>query len=202
MHQEYITILLIAIVLGLDAFSLSLGIGMGKVSRNYILKFSSTVGVFHIIMPLLGLNLGIIIGKIIGIWAAYLGAIILFYIAIDFFITGYRKTKPDTYKFSERSKIFTDNGSSVGEGWGNILLLGLTVSIDALTVGFSLGTFKVSILITVTIIGLAAAIMTLLGFYGGRIFTRIVGNYAQMFGGITLFLLASKMLFDIVLGGD
>ncbi len=196
MYEQLITILLVAIILGLDAFSLSLGMGMGKVSRSYELKFAGTVGIFHILMPLLGLNLGIVVGKILGVWAARLGALILFYIAIDFFIKGYNQIKPRVYKFSERQKIFTDDWLSGGQGWGNILLLGLTVSIDALTVGFSLGTLKMPILITVIIIGIVAGGMTLLGFYGGKIFNRFVGVYAQMIGGITLFILAIKVVLD------
>ena len=72
--------------------------------------------------------------------------------------------------------------------------MGTSVSIDALTVGFSLGTFKMPVFITVMIMGIIAAIMSLLGFLGGRMFSRLVGSYAQMAGGIVLAVLAVKLL--------
>jgi len=193
--EQLLTIILVAVVLGLDAFSLSLGLGLQGRSRSYGLKFSAMVGVFHIIMPLVGLNLGLAAGKFLGVWASRLGAAILAYIAVDFIIKGYRQTRPHSYSFKEGKAVITKRNDSYRENWGNMLLLGISVSIDALTVGFSLGTFKMPIFITVIIMGMVAAIMTMLGFLGGRMFSRLVGSYAQMAGGLVLAVLAIKLLF-------
>ncbi len=193
--EQLLTIILVAVVLGLDAFSLSLGLGLQGRSRGYGLKFSAIVGVFHIIMPLVGLNLGLAAGKFLGVWASRAGAAILAYIAIDFIIKGYRQTRPRSYSFKEGKSIIEKQDDSYRQSWGNMLLLGISVSIDALTVGFSLGTFKMPVFITVIIMGMVAAIMTLLGFLGGRMFSRLVGSYAQMAGGLVLAALAVKLLF-------
>jgi len=193
--EQLLTIILIAVVLGLDAFSLSLGLGLQGRSRGYGMRFSAMVGIFHIIMPLVGLNLGLAAGKFLGIWASRLGAVILAYIAVDFIIKGYRESRSHSYTFKEGKSIITQPNDSYRENWGNMLLLGISVSIDALTVGFSLGTFKMPVFITVIIMGMVAAIMTLLGFVGGRMFSRLVGSYAQMAGGIVLAALAVKLLF-------
>jgi putative Mn2+ efflux pump MntP len=193
--EQLLTIILVAVVLGLDAFSLSLGLGLQGRSRGYGVKFSAMVGLFHIIMPLIGLNLGLVVGKFLGVWASRLGAVILAYIAVDFIIKGYRESRPRSYTFKEGKSIITQTNDSYRENWGNMLLLGISVSIDALTVGFSLGTFKMPIFITVIIMGMVAAIMTLLGFLGGRMFSRLVGSYAQMAGGLVLAALAIKLLF-------
>ena len=193
--EQLLTIILIAVVLGLDAFSLSLGLGLQGRSRGYGMRFSAMVGIFHIIMPLVGLNLGLAAGKFLGIWASRLGAVILAYIAVDFIIKGYRESRSHSYTFKEGKSIIAQTNDSYRENWGNMLLLGISVSIDALTVGFSLGTFKMPIFITVIIMGMVAAIMTLLGFLGGRMFSRLVGSYAQMAGGIVLAALAVKLLF-------
>jgi putative Mn2+ efflux pump MntP len=193
--EQLLTIILVAVVLGLDAFSLSLGLGLQGRSRKYGIKFSIMVGLFHIIMPLIGLNLGLTAGKFLGVWASRLGAIILAYIAVDFIIKGYRESRPHSYTFKEGKSIIAQQNDSFRENWGNMLLLGISVSIDALTVGFSLGTFKMPVFITVIIMGIVAAIMTLLGFLGGRMFSRLVGSYAQMAGGLVLAVLAIKLLF-------
>lgn len=194
MHENLITIILVAIVLGMDAFSLSLGMGLRGVTRRYEAKFISIVTVLHILMPLIGLSLGLAIGKILGIWAAWIGAVILAYIGIEFLRKGYEEIKPATYSFQEGQKIFNNNDKAIADGWWALILLGISVSMDALTVGFSLGTLKMPITITVLIMGFVAGTMTLLGFLGGRIFSRIVGSYAQIIGGIILLALAIKLV--------
>lgn len=151
--------------------------------------------IIYMPVPLIGLNLGLVVGKFLGVWASRLGAVILAYIAVDFIIKGYRESRPRSYTFKEGKSIITQTNDSYRENWGNMLLLGISVSIDALTVGFSLGTFKMPIFITVIIMGMVAAIMTLLGFLGGRMFSRLVGSYAQMAGGLVLAALAIKLLF-------
>lgn len=201
MQNGLTTILLVAVILGIDAFSLSLGMSLGKTSRKFEFKLAGIIGLFHIMMPLLGLNIGLLAGEILGKCAKFLGVLVLFYISGDFIIKGYEQTRTGVYKISQRAEIFPDNRVIASKDWSKVFLLGLTVSIDALTVGFSLGTFNVSVLLTAVIIGAVAAIMTLLGFYGGRVFSRFIGNYAQILGGVMLLILAFKMLFSTLLGG-
>lgn len=193
MINPLVTIILVAIVLGLDAFSLSMGMGVKGVSRSYEAKFSATVGVFHIIMPLIGLEAGLALGKLLGVWAGRVGALVLLYIALDFITKGYRDIKPRSVKFSEGRKLF-QGIKTPRSGWVGIILLGLSVSMDALTVGFSLGTFKMPLFLTVMIMGLTAGVMTALGFTGGRLFGRLLGSYAQITGGVVLLLLAVKLV--------
>lgn len=194
MYEQLISIILISIILGLDAFSLSLGMGLKGVSRKYELRFALVVGLLHILMPLLGLNLGLFAGKILGKWAGRLGAAVLFYIAIDFIRKGYEDSKIQRIKFSEKHRVF-ESSSSLKNSWKAIFFLAVSVSIDALTVGFSLGTFNMPVLISSAIMGATAGSMTMLGFGSGRIFSRLLGSYAQIFGGLLLFILAIKMLF-------
>ena len=66
MIEQYITIILVAVVLGLDAFSLSMGMGLKGVARDFAVKFVATVGILHIIMPLIGLNVGLAVGQFLG----------------------------------------------------------------------------------------------------------------------------------------
>ncbi|MGS0765815.1 manganese efflux pump MntP [Syntrophomonas curvata] len=193
--EQFVTIALVAVVLGLDAFSLSLGLGLRGLSRSYGLKFALTVGILHILMPLLGLSLGLAAGKFLGIWASRLGAVILAYIGLDFIIKGYREARPRRYTLKEGKELLKQEKEPSREDWGSILLMGISVSIDALTVGFSLGTFKMPVAVTAIIMGSVAATMTLMGFWGGRAFSRLAGSYAQAAGGIILLLLAVKLLF-------
>jgi len=195
MAEQLLTIMLVAIVLGADSFSLAMGIGLKGVSRSYELKFASMVGTFHILMPLIGLNLGIVTGNLLGVWAGRLGAAVLVYIGGDMLWKAYRATRPQILRFNQGKLIMASN-NKIEEGWLNLIMLTISVSIDALTVGFSLGTLvNTPVLYTVLIIGSVAGAMTLLGFKGGKLFSRMMGSYAQMLGGLVLLLLAAKMAF-------
>lgn len=190
------TIIIVALVLGVDAFSLSLGLGLQGVRRRYEVRFTAVVFLLHIFMPLLGLVLGIVVGNFLGLWAARIGALVLAYIGVIFLYQGYQETKITSYSFKNGQDVLKSNHNLHNDSFKNLFILGISVSVDALTVGFSLGTFHMPILITVIIIGLVAGVMTLLGFIGGRLFSRAVGSYAQMIGGLILIGLALKIIFQ------
>ncbi|MDD3853257.1 MAG: manganese efflux pump [Syntrophomonadaceae bacterium] len=196
MYEQLITIILVALVLGLDAFSLSMGMGLKGVTRDYEVRFAFTVAVLHVIMPLVGLGLGMAAGKFLGVWAARVGALVLAYIASDLLIKGYRELQVQTLPIRKNSLSFSREASlqHSAAGWGSILILAVSVSIDALTVGFGLGTLKVPVLTTVIMVGITAGAMTLTGFYAGKVFSRVIGSYAQLAGGIILLALAVKLI--------
>src|SRR6056297_1616020 len=108
MIDQWLTILLVSIVLGVDAFSLSLGMGIKGVSRKYEIRFSALVGLFHVIMPLLGLYLGLTAGRFLGVWAGRLGAVILVYIGIDMLRKAYAATREEKYSFKEARKVLDE----------------------------------------------------------------------------------------------
>ena len=56
--QDIFIILIIAVSLSMDTFSLSLAYGMLKLKNSIIKQISITVGIFHFFMPLLGDFLG------------------------------------------------------------------------------------------------------------------------------------------------
>jgi putative Mn2+ efflux pump MntP len=40
----------------------------------------------------------------------------------------------------------------------------------------------VPVLTTVIVVGITAGAMTLIGFYAGKVFSRVIGSYAQLVG--------------------
>jgi len=194
MLEQWLTISLVAVVLGVDAFSLSMGMGIRGVSNTYERRFSLLVGVFHVVMPLIGLNLGMVAGNLLGIWAGRLGAVILAYIGIDMLRKAYLETREQRMSFG-KARTVAAPVATTEDGIIGLLLLATSVSIDALTIGFGLGTVKMPIFYTVCIMGIVAGGMTYAGFKGGQVFSRVVGSYAQFAGGIILLGLAVKMAF-------
>ncbi len=54
MHTgQLFTLLIIALALGMDAFSLGVGIGMRGIRLRDIIKLSVVIAIFHIVMPLM-----------------------------------------------------------------------------------------------------------------------------------------------------
>ncbi len=78
------------------------------------------------------------------------------------------------------------------KGWGIYGLAG-SVSLDALSVGFSLGTFVSKILLATLIMGFTAGIMTGGGVLLGRRVGTWLGSKAEALGGLILLLIGLRM---------
>ncbi len=180
--MSFYTLMILAVALGTDAFSLCVGIGIAGITRRQIAYISVTVLIFHILMPLTGWYVGEFAGSRIGRAAAVIGALLLFYLGVRMIWTSWqscRKYELKVIKFNT---------------WG-LILLGVSVSIDALSVGFTLGARQVDLLLTVGTIGIVAGIMTACGLVFGRMLGTWVGERAQMVGGVILVGIGTRLLF-------
>ncbi|MTI93972.1 MAG: manganese efflux pump [Firmicutes bacterium] len=171
-----------AVALGTDAMSLSVGIGLRGVSRQDVLRVSFVVGLFHIIMPLAGIVLGHLFGLLVGELARWLGALIVAFIGARM-IWGCLGTKECL------------SANWVLSGLPLMLLAG-SVSMDALSVGFSLGAFGYNVFLASAIFGLFGAAMTGLGLVFGSRLGDCVGDRAELIGGGVLVILAIHMLLE------
>jgi len=186
----------IAIALGADAFSLSLAIGLAGIKKSMILRLSLVVAVFHVIMPLGGMMLGQALGSILGRYASGLGALVLIWLGGRMLYMVYRPTI-EHFPFREARKALFNNNLSTNislNGFG-IYVLAASVSLDALSVGFSLGTIRADLFITVMIIGMIAGFMTGIGLVLGRVIGTRLGDKAELLGGLALLLIGVKLLF-------
>lgn len=189
-------VIAVAIALGADAFSLSLAIGLTGIRKSVILHLSSVVAVFHVIMPLGGMMLGQALGSILGRLASGIGALVLIGLGGRMLYKVFRPTA-EHFSFREARKALVSKNfsSSVSlEGWG-MYALAASVSLDALSVGFSLGTIEADVLLTVMTMGLVAGTMTGMGLVLGRIMGTWLGDKAELLGGAALVLIGVKLLF-------
>ena len=76
------------IPLGMDAFSVGLGMGMFKLRLRQILFVGLGSRHFHIWMPLLGMGAGRFISEKFGTFATYAGGLLLIILGIEMFIPG------------------------------------------------------------------------------------------------------------------
>lgn len=180
--MSYFTLMALAVALGTDAFSLCVGVGLAGVNRRQVLLLSVTVLLFHVFMPLTGWVAGELAGNVLGRAAAVAGALLLVYLGVRMVWNTWRnggELEPNTIKFT---------------AWG-LILLGASVSMDALSVGFTLGTRQVNLLLTAGIIGVVAGAMTAGGLVFGRFLGSWVGEKAQLVGGLILVGIGVKLFF-------
>lgn len=192
MTANLLPVFAVAVALGADAFSVALGLGMTKTSRTFRIRFVLTVAALHVIMPLLGLMVGQAAGTYLGRWATALGALVLAFIGMQMLHKGMQtRNKPEPLETKPAEK---KTNRFEAKGWGGVLLLAVSVSIDALTVGFGLGALHTPIPLTVALTGSIAGLMTALGWLGGRFSGGLLGHRALLFGGVILVVIAIKMV--------
>ncbi|MUV37402.1 putative manganese efflux pump MntP [Lentibacillus sp. JNUCC-1] len=73
MTAEWMSLLFMALALGMDAFSVSLGMGMQRLRLKRIALISLTVGAFHVMMPAAGIAAGHVLSGQIDQIAALAG---------------------------------------------------------------------------------------------------------------------------------
>ena len=106
-------ILLIALSLSMDAFSLALAYGTNKIANKIKYTLSIIVGLFHFIMPIIGYFIGTIIMQIIKIKPNIIVSIILIFIGISMCIT--KKEKLDSLKsIKEEFETLSEGVDSAG----------------------------------------------------------------------------------------
>lgn len=193
------TLLIIAVALGTDAFSMALGIGAGaRLAAKKIALVSVVVAVFHIVMPLIGLYLGAILGRVVGNVAIFIGAAVLILIGGHMIRESLKGKEGQVIPAAQTKSIAGSTKSGqpmvITSFWG-LILLAASVSIDALTVGFGLGALNANIPLTVTVLGVVAGLMTAIGLLLGRRLGDWLGEKAILVGGIILVGIGIHMMF-------
>ena len=170
--SSFFTILLIGISLSMDAFSLALVYGMQNMIKKEKIYLSIIVGIYHFIMPLIGVFFGELLSSINIISIDIIASLILIYIGIDLIIS-YRK---------KEEKINTQKTG--------LIIFGLSVSLDSLTVGIGLKAITNNSILASTTFSLTSLTFTYLGLELGNIIGKNIGSYSKLIGGIILIFIA------------
>ena len=170
--SSFFTILLIGISLSMDAFSLALIYGIQGMNKKQKLLLSIIVGIYHFIMPLIGLSFGTILNNINIISIDIIASLILIYIGIDLIISNRKK--------EDRLEI-----TKIG-----FIIFGLSVSLDSLTVGIGLKAITNNYLISSIVFSISSLVFTYSGLLLGNLIGSKIGRYSKLIGGIILIFIA------------
>ncbi|WP_340026197.1 manganese efflux pump [Paenibacillus sp. FSL K6-1096] len=177
---EIVTVAIMAVALGMDAFSLGVGIGMKGIRLLHVLQLSLLIAFFHVLMPLLGLFTGSYVGHLLGQVTTFAAGGLLVLLGGHMVFNSFREGDGASRQMDHRT------------GWG-MLLIALSVSVDSFSVGVSLGMFVSNIVLTVLAFGACGGFMAITGLLLGRRVSRGLGDYGEALGGAIL--LAFGLLF-------
>lgn len=168
--METITLIIIGLSLSIDAFTLALAYGLLNLNKKTILTTSLTVGIFHFIMPLLGLQIGHILTDMINVNPKYIMITVLLIILI------------------EMIKSLNEEQTEYNLSLINILIFSSLVSFDSFTVGIGLKFITNKIYLGSIIFSILSFTFTYLGFRLGKYLSIKAEKYAKLVG-ITLLIL-------------
>ena len=185
----FIEILLIGVGLSMDAFAVSIckGLGMTKLNKKQAVTIGLYFGGFQALMPFIGYMLGIQFEKYITSIDHWIAFILLAFIGGKMVYEAVKDNEDDTV-------VEKDLALNHGE----MLLLAIATSIDALAVGitFALAYDNLNIYEAITIIGLTTFVLSIIGVVVGNFFGSKYKKKAEIVGGIILILIGLKILLE------
>lgn len=174
--MEIITLIIIGLSLSIDAFSLSLAYGLLNIPKKTIISTSITVGIFHFIMPILGMLLGNIITDTLNLDSKYILLTILILILIEMI-----KSLKEENKEHELNII-------------NILIFAFLVSFDSFTLGIGIKYITSNIFLASIIFMILSSLFTFLGFILGKYLTKKATYKIKLIGIILLLVVIMYFL--------
>jgi manganese efflux pump family protein len=168
--------------LGLDSFAVAAAIGAVQVTTGWQrLRISLVFVVFEGGMPLIGLALGSALARGIGQVADYLAA------AAVIGIGAWMLLAADKDDEEKAGRLASSHGLA-------LIALGISISLDELAIGFSIGLARLPVISVITAIALQAFVAAQLGLaIGARIGERW-RERAERVAGIALILLGAYLI--------
>lgn len=185
--MSFIEILLIGIGLSMDAFAVALckGLSMKKFNIKAGLIIALFFGFFQAFMPFIGWLVCKNFEKYITKFDHWIAFVLLAFIGVKMIIDSIKEMKhPEDSEEEFKLKI------------GELFVLAIATSIDALAVGISFAFLNIKIWSSITIIGITTFILSLIGILIGNKFGSKFKTKAEIAGGIILVLIGLKILFE------
>ena len=174
---------IIALALSLDAFGVALCIGLNSQTKfSNKVGFTISFGLFQFLLSYIGAYAGFLFNTYVASMPTIIGGVIIALVGVIMVKEGFDNggkcplLKPKMY-----------------------LILGISVSIDAMVVGFTVlnNISKVILLEDTLFIGAITLVMVTIAFIISKYLKKIelIGKYADYIGGTILIIFGLKMMF-------
>jgi manganese efflux pump family protein len=162
-------VLVLGFVLSLDNFRVAIALGTVPFGLKRAVQVAFTFGLWDAVMPLVGLLIGRQIGESVGEVAELVGAAALGAYGLYLVISALRNPEP----------------AELDHPWA-LFGIPLTLSLDNLLAGASLGILGLSPWFSAVVFGAMTAVMSLAGLLAGRYAARLIRIRTDLLAGITL----------------
>ncbi len=187
--MSLLDILMIAVALAMDAFTVALAVGLhlsarGRVAPRQYFRLSFHFGLFQFLMPIVGWAAGTTIRQYIESFDHWIAMVLLSYIGIKMI------------REARRQDEYTRDDPTRGM---SLIVLSVATSIDALAMGLSLALLGVGIVYPSVIIGIVAAAFTFSGLFLGRKLGMRWRSKIAVLGGLILIGIGVKIVLEHLL---
>jgi putative Mn2+ efflux pump MntP len=178
-------LLLFVLPLGLDTFAVSAALGVHGVTPRERLKLSLLMSAFETIMPVAGLLLGRGLGGLMGAAADYVAAAALFALGAYLLLARDEAEEQRVVTFARLRGLA-------------LLALGLSISLDELAMGFTIGLLHLSLVAAVVLIGAQAFLVAQVGLRLGAFAGEAAREWAERLAGAALLALGAFVLVEAI----
>lgn len=181
-----VEILLISLGLSMDAFAVATcrGLEMKKFNYKHALVIAVFFGGFQALMPIIGWGLGVAFSKYITEIDHWIAFALLALLGLKMIYEAFKKEDPTKESCESKLKI------------GQLLIMAIATSIDALVVGITIALVEANIWISIGIIGAITFILSFIGVAIGHKVGAKLKKVAILIGGIVLILIGLKILLE------
>lgn len=181
--MDYLSVVLVAVGLAMDAFAVSIckGLAIKGLSWRHAFIIGLWFGGFQALMPVIGYFLG----------ATFSGFITAYDHWVVFAILGLIGANMIREALSDEEEAIDGD-----IGMRTMILLAIATSIDALAVGVTFSMSGDGILMPAVMIGVITLIISMIGVWIGGRFGDRYGSRAEIVGGSILILMGLKFLLE------
>ena len=182
--MEFFTVTLIGIGLAMDCFAVSItsGIAIKNLRISHALQIALFFGSFQALMPVIG-------------WLAGLG-LRDFITGVDHWVAFGLLGSIGLKMIYESAKLESDKKESNPLNIYVLSMLSIATSIDALAIGVSFAFLKISLVISIIIIGTITFLLSFIGVFIGNRTGHFFENKIQFAGGLILIGMGTKILIE------
>jgi putative Mn2+ efflux pump MntP len=178
-------LLLLGLILPLclDTFAVAAALGMTGLNGRERVRYGLLFAIFEGGMPLVGLLLGGALGRLVGSLADYVAIAVLVGVGALMLLSG------DEAEERRVGRLRSTTGPA-------LVGLGISISLDELAIGFTLGLARVPVVLAVVLIAAQAFVASQIGFHvGGRVGDRYREG-AERLAGVMLIALGALLLLS------
>ncbi|MBF4803235.1 MAG: manganese efflux pump [Lancefieldella parvula] len=190
-------ILMLGVALATDAFSVTISNTFAFDDHRFsrLMRMPLFFGLFQFGMPLAGYFVGGIAAELIEKYAGIVSLVILGFIGLNMLYSGYKALKEDASEEDEEEAQQDAQQGATTLSYGKLVFQAVATAIDAFAVGVSFRAHSVDILVASALFGIITAILCTIALFIGKKLGSLLGDRAEMVGGIVLILIGLKAFF-------